>query len=374
MQVTFPRTIRYMNGEMVESSEVTDCPSGRSEAHHERLDTTFKGEDMQPLRAAFTLIELLCVIGIIGILIALLLPAVQVAREAARRLACQSNIRQIGLVLHQHHAAQGQLPAGWLQASPDGEPGWGWGTALLEHVELGRGGLPNLPRGGGPGGVPRPGPGIGHPAFQRLRETPVPMFLCPSDPSPTVFMLHHARPNPDGTILVNGPQDRGEPLLQVARANYSGVFGTNSIENGPATGNGCFFRNSRIRFDDILDGLSNTFLVGERSSRLGSATWVGAVPGAEQGAARIVGRAGRVPNDVLNDFSDFGSHHPFGANFLLADGSVQMVSDQIDLDVYHALATRAGGEMVGAGWASHARDHHWRIGRSSVIAAMLRVP
>ncbi|MDY0168026.1 MAG: DUF1559 domain-containing protein [Thermoguttaceae bacterium] len=295
---------------------------------------------MRASRTAFTLVELLVVIAIIGVLIALLLPAVQAAREAARRLACQSNIRQIGLALHQHHSVQGELPSGWVQTSPDGEPGWGWAAAILEHAGQIGFGQPH------DGHAPRRG--IGHPDHKRLRETPVPLYLCPSDPSPAVFMLPRGSFGPQQKAAGALVQSSGPPMFQVARANYSGVFGMNSIEAAPEEGNGCFFRNSRIRFDDIHDGLSNTLLVGERSSRLDSATWVGAVPGAERSAARIVGRADRVPNDVLNDFGDFSSHHPFGANFLLADGSVQLISDQIDIDVYHAMATRAGREPVGS--------------------------
>ena len=99
-------------------------------------------------------------------------------------------------------------------------------------------------------------------------------------------------------------------MFELARANYSGVFGVGPIEGNPREGRGTFFQNSRIRFADILDGQSNTLLIGERSSRLDYATWVGAVPGAYRGMARIVGTAGSVPNHVLNDFADFGSHHP----------------------------------------------------------------
>ena len=135
-------------------------------------------------------------------------------------------------------------------------------------------------------------------------------------------------------------------MFDIARANYTGVFGTGTIETNPQAGDGVFFENRRIRFADISDGLSNTLLVGERSSRLGYATWVGAVPGAHRGQARVVGRAGSVPNHVLNDFADFGSHHPFGANFAMGDGSVRLISDVIDLTVYRALATRAGHEAT----------------------------
>ena len=138
----------------------------------------------------------------------------------------------------------------------------------------------------------------------------------------------------------------GAAMFELARANYSGVFGIGAIESNPQSGEGTFFRNSRIRFADIIDGQSNTLLIGERSSRLDYATWVGAVPGAYRGMARIVGTAGGVPNHVLNDFADFGSYHPFGANFAMGDGAVRMISDEIELSVYHALATRAGGEVA----------------------------
>ena len=284
----------------------------------------------------FTLVELLVVIGMIAVLIALLLPAVQAAREAARRAQCASHIRQIGLALQNHHETYGRLPPGWLTRAPNGDTGWGWAAILLGFLEqeaLQNTAGPGFPGGGsGPGGPP-----IEDPGHRRFRETSVAVFLCPSDPSDELFMLQ--RHGGGG----GGP---GPPMFEVARTNYVGVFGTRVIETSAPSGDGVFYQNSRIRFADIRDGLSNTFLVGERGSRLGGSTWVGAVPGADRGTARVVGRAGSVPNDLLNDLADFSSHHPFGANFVLADGSVKMLSDQIDRTVYRALATRSGSEPV----------------------------
>jgi hypothetical protein len=138
-------------------------------------------------------------------------------------------------------------------------------------------------------------------------------------------------------------------LFPLARANYAGVFGTRTIEEHASDGDGVFFHNSAIRTALIRDGMSNTIFVGERSSRLGSTTWVGSVAGGKKSMARVVGRTGKVPNDVLGFFEDFSSHHVAGAHFLFGDGSVRMLSDSIDLPTYRALSTRAGGEVVAPG-------------------------
>lgn len=283
------------------------------------------------------MVELLVVIGIIGILLALLLPAVQAAREAHRRAKCQNNIRQIGLALHNHHDVHGRLPAGWVSIDSGGNPGWAWSALLLEFADLPT--SPNITWAAGTRQDISPMPitasgatRIDHASNKELRERSFSLYLCPSDPSDELFML---------------PSTPAGQMFKVARANYAGVFGTGMIEVSPSVGSGMFYRNSETRFGDVLDGLSNTLMVGERAARQaasweGSATWVGAVPGAHRDAARVVGRAGRVPNDVLGDFADFGSWHPFGANFVMADGSVKMISDEIEQATYHALATRAG--------------------------------
>jgi prepilin-type processing-associated H-X9-DG protein len=285
------------------------------------------------------MVELLVVIGIIAILMALLLPAIQAAREAHRRISCQNNIRQIGVALHNHHDVHRRLPAGWVAIDSGGNPGWAWSAVLLEFADLPT--SPNITWAAGAQHNITPIPvtvsgatRIDHTSNKRLRERGISLYLCPSDPADELFMLR------------SGPSAQ---MFEVARANYAGVFGTGVIESNPSAGNGIFYRNSETSFSDVVDGLSNTLMVGERTSRQaasweGSATWVGAVPGAHRDAARVVGRAGRVPNDILGDFADFGSWHPFGANFVMADGSVRMISDEIEQATYHALATRAGGE------------------------------
>jgi prepilin-type N-terminal cleavage/methylation domain-containing protein len=280
---------------------------------------------MSPTRKrGFTLVELLVVIAVIGILVAMLLPAVQAAREAARRSDCSNNLKQIALGLHLYHDIHRRFPSGWIANAPTEEPGWGWQAHTLPFLEqqplyqnFARTHLP-----------------IGHAANQQARETLLPFTRCPSDP---------------GEALVNLIEEAtGAPLFPVARSNYIGMFGTLEIEDDPDLGDGMFFRNSQVRFADVIDGLSNTLMIGERSSKIDGSTWTGAVPGAEEGLARVVGSADHVPNDPHAHFDDFSSHHPTGAQFALADGSVRLITDQIELMIYHGLATRGGAEPVQA--------------------------
>ena len=296
-------------------------------------------------RRGFTLIELLVSIAIIAVLIALLLPAVQQARDAARRSQCRNNLKQIGLAIHNYADLNRTLPSGYVSTytstGDDLGPGWGWGVMLLPQLDQG-------------------------PAFQRIsfsrpiedtfnatvRVNTFPVFLCPSDDAQPRWPARRYDPV-TGTPL--------SPICEVGAANYVGMFGTS--EPG-VDGEGVFFRNSSVSFRDVSDGLSSTIFVGERSHRLGEATWVGSVTGAllagdpsdgigqrvpEHGSGMVLGHAGERhgPGDPRSDANQFYSRHSGGVHFLFGDGHVSFLNSSMDYRTYLALATRAGGELVG---------------------------
>jgi hypothetical protein len=157
---------------------------------------------------------------------------------------------------------------------------------------------------------------------------------------------HEVGGSEEFTQLEEGHYDEGEQLLYIARANYVGMFGTKEIDDSPSAGDGVFFHNSNLGLKHVIDGLSKTIFIGERSSRLGGSTWVGNVAGAKESMARIVGTADHLPNARAGHFDDFSSRHTQGAHFLLGDGSVRIITDSIEEDVYHAMSTRAGAEVV----------------------------
>jgi type II secretory pathway pseudopilin PulG len=282
-------------------------------------------------------VELLVVIAIIGILIALLLPAVQAARESARRMSCSNNLKQIGVATHVFHDSYQHLPAGWTAYDSNnqpyalGKPGWGWATRILPFMELGTLSKSSID-------FKKP---FSDPANAYVRTLNVPDFLCPSDPTKLRFV------------------DEEDPLQQeLAVGNYVGNFGTGNIHDCgtvPAgkqfTGDGVFFHNSAVKIRDIRDGLSHTFLVGERSSTLGFSTWVGTPADDDCGPGLVLGSALDAPNSlgfVTNpDPHNFSSKHTHGTNFCLADGSVRLIEQEIDVAVYRALATRTSGDSFG---------------------------
>ncbi len=283
-------------------------------------------------RTGFTLVELLVVIAIIGILVALLLPAVQAAREAARANSCKNNLHQVGIALHNFHDVNGGLPAGWTgNPGPEDGPGWGWLSEAMQMMEAGN--LHNS--------INRSLP-VDDPANQAARVSIVKSFLCPSDPLEAVVFAG----DESGDDSQRSVDKRGNPILQVSRTNYVGVFGTFEIEDNPSEGDGVFFHGRRIRFADITDGLSNTSVAGERSSRWGASMWQGFAPTVAEPLARIVGVADHTPNHIHHHFDDFSSYHIGGAHMVFGDGSVHRVSNNISEDVWKAYCTRGGGEAV----------------------------
>jgi prepilin-type N-terminal cleavage/methylation domain-containing protein/prepilin-type processing-associated H-X9-DG protein len=330
---------------------------------------------MRKTRNAFTLVELLVVIAIIGMLVAMLLPAVQAARESARRNGCTNNLKQIGVALHNFHDAKKYFPSGYIDnntnpnSTPDKDlgPSWGWATFLLPFTEEGNVySQINLTQSVGVG------------SNVSASQQPLSVYQCPTDP------LQQAFPVFDISL--------SNTLATVAHSNYVGCNGweecfanAGGAGNGAGAdglvggmgmaGDGVFYRNSRITAGKVMDGLSKTIFVGERSSDHSPSTWTGAVAGgqcpawmagpappyspppgpaydnADFGEALVLAHcnATHVPSaDIpIFDPDTFYSMHPGkGANFLLGDGSVQYLTQEIDPVAYQYLATIAGGELT----------------------------
>jgi prepilin-type N-terminal cleavage/methylation domain-containing protein/prepilin-type processing-associated H-X9-DG protein len=351
----------------------------------------------------FTLIELLVVISIIGVLIALLLPAVQAAREAARRAQCVNNLKQIGLALFNYESAIGTFPPGYVDlqnntantADLDMGPGWGWAAQSLPFLEQ-------------------------QPLYNAINftlqiqnasnttaaVTAMGTFQCPSDPFQQPVVLY------DSTFT--------NPIATVGHTNYVGVcgweecfmsatgnplptyvnqFDGNDLDGDPTdgifgsgisctfgmAGLGPFWRNSNTRLANVTDGMSNSLFVGERCAAHSPTTWTGAVKGARCPAWMCTtpwttpntppsqapnsgngtaydqadfdealplghGNASHKPNSdqPVFDPDTFWSMHPGGCNFLFGDGSVHFLKVTINGPVYQYFMTMAGGEILSA--------------------------
>ncbi|UUO07300.1 DUF1559 domain-containing protein [Blastopirellula sp. J2-11] len=325
---------------------------------------------IRPIKSGFTLVELLVVIAIIGVLIALLLPAVQQAREAARRMSCTNNMKQIGIGLHNHHDTYGKFPPGMLTQDPY-LPGattptrtWNnhgvfWSTFLLPYVEqnalfdLLSEHLNNFDR-------QAPFQWWSHPSGN-LASNIVPGYMCPSDTSGDYFPgfpeWKHGKSNYVAVAASGysgqdlGDADRDSPTRAVPIPGYT-------LPGYNATYNGCFWHNSKTNFASITDGSSNTFLVAERDGLAipngrNASHWMGPDNATflNQGMTGIDAdptyRLNVTPTGIdLNQWDTPGSLHTGGANFLLGDGSVHFISDTIDGLTYEGLGSRNGGEVA----------------------------
>lgn len=271
-------------------------------------------------RRARTLIDLLVVIAIIGILIALLMPAVQNVRAAARRAQCKNNLHNIGLaVLNYHNTAQ-CFPPGWLTNRVRGRtlPGYSsWLISILPEIE--QGDLFNATNTELP---------AWHAANGTVAEKRLDIYICPSDPTNT------------GLYTLNW---FGHDIT-ISYSNYVGSLGTDYLLDwDPDEGrpDGVLYRHSNVALRGVTDGTSTTLLAGEKvnDDPLCRAMWA-------LGATSVVVADSKhgITQGEHGSFWGFSSHHPSGAHFVMCDGSVGLINRQIDLDVLMGLSTRAGDE------------------------------
>ena len=305
-----------------------------------------------------TLLELLVVVAIIGLLAAMLLPAIQTAREAARRTTCNSHLKNLGLALHNYHDAHGVFPFGFDQRETL------WSAVILPQIDQSVIYNTLIFQESGPGNWDADS------ANEAAACTLIPVFRCPSMPVP-----EHVDDNPSGSLMQgrvpiscracsgsNGWSDTADTIPSDAPP---GSLSLDSVRL-----NGVFFGDSRIRISDIVDGVSSTILLAESYTdpsfvkdgqamdywQLGApqtGTWVAGGTGGTEFSEGI-GSAGprinsrldqSVPGAVME--VSFGSYHTTGAAFCFCDGSVRFLAGNINLAAYRALGSRSGKDVSG---------------------------
>ena len=286
-------------------------------------------------RSGISLLEVLTVLAIVVVLVALMLPAMLQAREAARRTQCRNNLNQLSLAIGNYVAAFDMLPPGWigvrdLEHAATGKSGAAWGMLMLAQIDQGQ--LLGAFEAEG---------SVRDARNQAAVSTALPTYVCPSDElasNPTVTVGNHT----------------------VGVTTYVTVFGTGNPEgclnepgeapvsrNGQCRGNGAFFHNSSTSFRQFTDGLSNTVLIGERSSNMQLdvwSTWTGVFASDSYPVSRIVGST-HSPLRTKLDPSAFGGNHANGTPFSFADGHSKMISHDVDFEVYQGMSTIGGGEF-----------------------------
>lgn len=272
-------------------------------------------------------------VGLVGLLMALLLPAVVQSREAARRTQCVNNLKQIGLALHLYHNARDTLPAG-MRDGGDPHTVFGWAIDLLPSLDR-----PNLAN------SIDAGLSLADSRHDRARGTTLSFMLCPADVAAPAFTLREEAEGDAEDRPAAHTSEPGEPLATLPAANYVGVFGTlEADDDWPAPeGDGPMIAERGVRFSALRRGLSNTLVVGERIEAMVPSTWFGVDKRGEDAACRLLGSAITQPNCEVCDECEFASRHPGGSNFVWGDGHVSMVSGGVDRDEYRTLARRCFG-------------------------------
>ncbi|MFI4874487.1 MAG: DUF1559 domain-containing protein [Blastopirellula sp. JB062] len=297
-------------------------------------------------RSAFTLVELLVVIAIIGVLIALLLPAVQQAREAARRMSCSANFKQVALALHNYHDTHLKFPLGSaISGGCSGYSGthlFSWGVHTLPFIEqTARYDAVNF--------------NVASPIQTQSNYEPesalgpVPTFICPSNPQSDLMV----NPSFSGAVESVPRSDMaGVADSRDWRCSSSGTVGLRPRSDG----NGVFYALSTTNFRDIIDGTSNTLLIGEvtgdpQQATSNSATTYNANSYAVYNTLDTstgINGPFTVPGGGVFEWrpQGFSSFHPGGAHFAMADGSVRYLAETVDQTLLSGLTTRGGNEVL----------------------------
>jgi prepilin-type N-terminal cleavage/methylation domain-containing protein/prepilin-type processing-associated H-X9-DG protein len=289
----------------------------------------------------FTVLELLVVILIMGLLLALLLPAVVYAREAARRVTCVSQLRQLGIALQAEHDTYGRLPTAWRPAMDGSDFAYGWAICVLDELD-------HAP--------------ISHQLDLRRRPTSPMIDLinavdfaslkCPSDISDPTFELLPERDDENSFAGTSSPSKVKWDSTTLPTANYVGVFGTSEADDYREFGDtlpqdsadGAVVHDRRVRLSDLHRGLSKTLLVGERTMATVPSTWFGVDLYGEDAPCRLVGSAITRPNCESCDECEFSSRHSGGSSFLWADGHVDFITDSVETKIYRTFAMRVAYE------------------------------
>jgi prepilin-type N-terminal cleavage/methylation domain-containing protein len=319
--------------------------------------TIFREANMntQPsVRRAFTLVELLVVIAIIGILIALLLPAVQAAREAARRSQCTNNIKQQLLGLQNYNSTFGVLPMGCMEEMVGDQTGGPSSAMVLWSGYI----LPFSEQQALYNKIVGIGFGINWSVNTNpeVLTTKLPMYSCPSSPEVDLKTWTDSATNPVSISVSNRPFSSYGAVKSGFVGYLQPTYGNNQLDDNGILGtqmDGSFLQNTALKVGHITDGMSNTIGLGERRQHPNNTTtWYYAYIGVVNGQnyhAKWCGSTGIEINSIdtgTHGYAGFGSKHPAGAMFGLLDGSTKFISENVDAYVLRAYGTRAGNEKV----------------------------